>query len=656
MATSSRAQISIVVATCNRLQMLKTCIQSLLAQETEIPYEIIVLDQSDLEKQKASFFDSAVKLIPCDFKNKSRALNLGVKLASSDYIAVIDDDCIADKNWINRISETLYREGSTSIVTGRVIAGRKEKGAVLSRLHDDSTRQITFKKRRITPIFKLSGCNFGFHKRLYEIVGPFNENLGPGSPFKSSDDNEWSYRALGFGFPIVYAPEAIVVHRSWRNIEKDTQLMKDYGYAAGAFFKIIFQNSKSDFLYHCVWLGWWLLKTIFFSFNIHEVKTHAYYGLSFCKGFLEYNHQSKQSENFIDCLFVLSPGKYIGGAERYVQSLAEELQKQNGQKFIIAISHNHEFYLECKKNFLSIYLGDTLRDASIMLADFLKSKEITTVISNGYHSSYLVCLAKLKNIFQRKKHNFIDVKHGWITTNFSERFKTFFDKLVSIFYNFIVIVDQQMKRKLWLVRDEKVVFIPSAVTIRSVDSYKRPHIDNYLKILLVGRLAEEKRFELVLEALSHTSSDLWELTVVGDGPRLDLLKKTADQNNIREKVNFAGYQEDVVPFYRDSDLLIISSVNEGCPLIALEAMANNVLVLSTRVGYMPLLLAENRGFLVDISITAAELADKVKEIATLDIKTKSQMINKARDFVTQNHNLSKSVGLFANLIYRPMET
>lgn len=627
--------------------MLKKCVQSLIAQQTKVPYEIIVLDQSDSKKLAVSFSSSLVRFIRCDFKNKSRALNLGVRLSLSDYVAVIDDDCIADKNWVEKMCEALDKKGPFSIITGMVVAGYQEKNARPSRLHDTCKKQVIFKKGLITPIFKLSGCNFGFYKKAFKIVGPFNENLGPGSHFKSSDDNEWSYRALNFGFSITYVPGAVITHRSWRDPTQDLNLMKDYGYAAGAFFKIIFKNSKLDFIYHFNQLCWWLLKTIIFSFDAVEIKVHVSYALFFIKGFLKYNTSGK---DHFDFLLILSPGKYVGGAERYTQNLAEELQK-NGKKIIIAISHNNNFYLECLKNFPSVYLGNTLRDASTTLADILKNKNITAVISNGYHSSYLVCLARLRNIFQRKRFIFIDVKHGWITIRFSERVKTFFDQFLSSFYDLVVFVNPEMKNRLWFIDKSKKVFIPSAIPRKQFLDQKQ-QLNSPFKILLVGRLAEEKRFDLVLMALSLVSINSWQLIVVGDGPNLEPLKSITRKHDIHTKVNFVGYQEDALQFYRDADLLIISSVNEGCPLVALEAMANRVLVLSTNVGYMPTLLDKNRGFLVDVNITIEDLANKIRKIISLDQNSKDQILDRAYDFVEQYHDLSKNVNFLLNSVAR----
>ena len=122
MEINKQVKVSILVATCNRPEMLKTCFKSLLNQKTETPYEIIILDQSDAKNQMILPSDEVkTKIIACDFKNKSRALNLGVKLASADYIAVIDDDCIADKYWSDSLYKALRKEGRNFIIHEYII-------------------------------------------------------------------------------------------------------------------------------------------------------------------------------------------------------------------------------------------------------------------------------------------------------------------------------------------------------------------------------------------------------------------------------------------------------------------------------------------------------------------------------------------------------
>ena len=357
------------------------------------------------------------------------------------------------------------------------------------------------------------------------------------------------------------------------------------------------------------------------------------------------------SKKAIDCVFVLSPGKYVGGAEHYVQNLAHELYVAHNTSVIIAVSHNREFYLRCKSTEIPVlYLGDTLKEASLAFSRVLNDLEIKTVISNGYHSSYLLFLSRCRNLFRKGQCRFIDIKHGWITTNFSERLKTFLDKLIVGSYNLVVLVEPSMRKRLWWVGEKKLRFIPSGVEIkRRVMGQRRRNLP--FKILLIGRLSEEKRFGLVLKALAGLKEKEWRLVIVGDGLEEDRLKRIVFEEKLNDHVHFAGYQHDVKLFYRSTNLLVISSVSEGCPLVALEAMAHGVLVLSTDVGYMPTLLGGQRGFLVDVNIAPGNLSLKVKKIILLDEGTTKQMRQGAWDYVNRHHSLSKNAEIFKSLIF-----
>lgn len=358
------------------------------------------------------------------------------------------------------------------------------------------------------------------------------------------------------------------------------------------------------------------------------------------------------NKKVIDCVFILSPGKYIGGAERYVQNLAQELYAIYNVSVIIAVSHNQEFYLECRSTEIpTLYLGNTLKEASLILSCILNNSEVKAVVSSGYHSSYLVFLSRCRSLFHKRQCRFIDIKHGWITTNFSERFKTFIDRLLAFSYDCIVLVNPSMKKKLWYMSKKRLSFIPTGVTMQEkFKARKQKNFPFQIQILLIGRLSEEKRFGLILKALSHIQQIPWQVTVVGDGPEINNLKKIALEGAISHRITFVGYQRNVEQFYRDSDLLIISSINEGCPLIALEAMAHGVLVLSTDVGYMPTLLNEQKGFLVNKDITPKQLSEEIKNIVELNKVRTNRIRQNAWKYVCNHHNLKKSAEIFKNII------
>lgn len=279
--------LSILLATKDREEMVKRCVLSLINSSTPgLNFEILVLDQSNNSKNE--FYDSRVHIIKLNKLGKCNALNTGVSLCKYEHITVIDDDCIVESNWISKMYLSIKNLNTKHIITGKVIAGEVEPDAELSVLHDDINERQIYKKEFITPIFKLSGCNFGFNKKDFSIIGSFNVEFGPGSPFKSSDDNEWCYRALhNHGYSLVYDPEVIVIHRSWRNLDEQSKQFSDYGYASGAFFCYILKHSIFDFIYHFSKLIYWSIQT-YLTFNPKKILWQSLYIREFMRGFSHY--------------------------------------------------------------------------------------------------------------------------------------------------------------------------------------------------------------------------------------------------------------------------------------------------------------------------------------------------------------------------------
>lgn len=88
------------------------------------------------------------------------------------------------------------------------------------------------------------------------------------------------------------------------------------------------------------------------------------------------------------------------------------------------------------------------------------------------------------------------------------------------------------------------------------------------------------------------------LLLVGDGPELNLARRTAHDRGIDDLVNAVGAQEDVVALLSASDLFLLPSSQESFGMAALEAMACGVPVVAARVGGVPEVIEDGRsGFL-----------------------------------------------------------
>ncbi|MFQ3567711.1 MAG: glycosyltransferase family 4 protein [Aggregatilineales bacterium] len=108
-------------------------------------------------------------------------------------------------------------------------------------------------------------------------------------------------------------------------------------------------------------------------------------------------------------------------------------------------------------------------------------------------------------------------------------------------------------------------------------------------ISIVGRLVPVKNHALFLQAavrVRQMHPDA-RFAVVGDGELRASLEAQVDALGLRDVVTFTSWQRDVLPVYADSDVLVISSVNEGTPFTVIEALAAGCPVVATAVGGLP---------------------------------------------------------------------
>lgn len=110
-------------------------------------------------------------------------------------------------------------------------------------------------------------------------------------------------------------------------------------------------------------------------------------------------------------------------------------------------------------------------------------------------------------------------------------------------------------------------------------------------LITVGRLTPKKGHRDLLAALARLTRDpRWgelRLLIVGTGALLPALRREAEQRGLGERVIFAGFQREVLPFLQAADIFVLPSIQEGLSLSALEAMALGKPVVACRVGGTP---------------------------------------------------------------------
>lgn len=155
---------------------------------------------------------------------------------------------------------------------------------------------------------------------------------------------------------------------------------------------------------------------------------------------------------------------------------------------------------------------------------------------------------------------------------------TFFDRVTSRLSTNIAVSPDIAKRL-----SSPVTLMNNFIEIPKTIETTKGRLKKNRKIAFVGRLSYEKGPDLFLHLAKH-QPDL-PFTIYGGGSMLEALK-AIKTNNIR----FAGLVSRMDQYWTNISLLCITSRQEGLPLVALEAMAHGIPVLSFHLGALPELI------------------------------------------------------------------
>ena len=227
---SVAADVTVVIPTVGRA-LLEGCLDS-IAAGTVWPGEVVVVDQSqtDLIVPWVARLRTAGLSITHVRSNESgiaAATNRGFERVPTPYVATTHDDCRVRADWLETISVRLRTIGD-AIVTGRVEP--EGDGVVLTVVISEESMTYTEPMIDRDVLFP---PNMAFPVRLLERIGYLDEHP---SLRLAGEDNEWAYRAMRSGIPIVYDPDAIVSHVAWQSREGLKDVYRRYARGQGAFY------------------------------------------------------------------------------------------------------------------------------------------------------------------------------------------------------------------------------------------------------------------------------------------------------------------------------------------------------------------------------------------------------------------------------------
>ena len=368
-------------------------------------------------------------------------------------------------------------------------------------------------------------------------------------------------------------------------------------------------------------------------------------------------------------IFQVTTRLSMGGVPLYVYRLASYLHQQGHETTIVygqADPGEGQLFDYIDKNacgFLRVEIRGLVREISFFqdmraffsLAKFFW-KERPDIVHT--HTSKAGCLGRLAAFITRVPI-VIHSSHGTIVHGYFSPRKTKIliqvERWLKKITHYIVPVTELVRQELLqysMAYPEKSVTIHAGFDLsgfKNIDSSRgalRREININAGTSIVGtvaRLVPVKALDDLLRAakiiLDKKSNVCF--VIAGDGESRKSLERLAKELGIDEKVIFLGFRSDLVVLYASFDIVVVSSLNEGCPASILEAMAANVPVVATNVGGVPDIIKSGFTGLLVSPRNPQQLADSVLHLVE-NANYRKELAHNAKDTAYREYSIEVS--------------
>jgi GT2 family glycosyltransferase len=281
--------VSVVVATLDHPDDLRSCLHHLGRQRISRAVEIVVVDNnpaSGLTPPVVAEFPG-VLLVNESRRGLAYARNAGFAACTGEIVVATDDDVTVPPDWLEKMVEPFARP-DVMVVTGNVLPMELETtaqqlfevygglGRGIKPLEANARWFQSFEKIAV-PTWELGAtANSAFRTQIFNHpqIGLMDEALGPGMPSGVGEDTYLFYKVLQAGYTLVYRPSAYVWHRHRRSMK--------------ALRRQLFNYSKGHVAYHLTTLlhdgDKRVIRHLLFQMPIYRLWQFLKYTLQFLSG------------------------------------------------------------------------------------------------------------------------------------------------------------------------------------------------------------------------------------------------------------------------------------------------------------------------------------------------------------------------------------
>ncbi len=213
------ARVSVVIPNWNGAHFLSQCLESLQA----FPADVVVVDGASTDGSQAlvrSRFPDVTLLSLAGNRGFAAAVNVGIEHAlarGAEYVALLNNDAVAETDWLERLVETAERHPGAGTVTSKLLRSDGERidstgdfysswGWAYPRGRDELDRG-QYDGAELREVFCGSGGASLYRATMLREVGLFDEAY-----FAYLEDQDLGFRAQLMGWKARYEPSAVAYH------------------------------------------------------------------------------------------------------------------------------------------------------------------------------------------------------------------------------------------------------------------------------------------------------------------------------------------------------------------------------------------------------------------------------------------------------------
>ena len=196
--------ISVIVPTFNGEETIADCLNSLLNQRCSCEYEIMVVNDGSSDRTSDIVKKYPVKLLAQEHRGPAATRNLGAINTSGNILLFTDDDCVAEKNWIEEMVKPLENKEIVG-VQGRY---KTDQRSLIARFAQYEIEERYERMQKHKYIDFIGSYSAAYRRDVFLKEGGFDESF----PIASGEDPDLSFRLAAKGHKMVFTPGAVVYH------------------------------------------------------------------------------------------------------------------------------------------------------------------------------------------------------------------------------------------------------------------------------------------------------------------------------------------------------------------------------------------------------------------------------------------------------------